>query len=540
MKCNRVRLVTISQRIEMARFGDSTMLKRHITVFLFCTAMLAACGDPVPIATSTLITNAIIHDGSGGEPIHGAVRIDGDRIIGIGELEPLGGETIIDAGGLALAPGFIDTHSHHDGGMAEYRHMPGVLSQGVTTIVRGVDGSSDSEDDGQHLPQDVFNAMFEDSPTAVNIASFSAHNSIRYAVMGDDNRRPATTEEIAAMATLVEADMKNGAIGLATGLEYEPGIFSETDEVVELAKIAAQFGGRYMSHVRDEDDLQMDAFDEVIQIGREARLPVHISHIKLADREYWGTADAVIERLDAARSEGIEISADIYPYQRWASNLAVLFPARDYSDRSVADFTFEHTATPEDIVLSYYAPNPEFDGLTVAQVASILEKDVATTLMELALAADDYRKETGHGGAGIIAKGMDEGDVAALMLWEHANICSDGGHGGGHPRGYGAFPRVLGRFVRKLGVLAIEDAIYKMTVLPAATMGFEKRGHIQSGYYADLVLFNPDTIEDKSTMLDPTALSVGIEKVWVNGTLAFENGEPTMVYPGRIVARNEQ
>jgi N-acyl-D-amino-acid deacylase len=135
---------------------------------------------------------------------------------------------------------------------------------------------------------------------------------------------------------------------------------------------------------------------------------------------------------------------------------------------------------------------------------------------------------------------MDEGDVAALMLWEHANICSDGGHGGGHPRGYGAFPRVLGRFVRKLGVLEIENAIYKMTALPAATMGFEKRGHIQSGYYADLVLFDPDTVEDRSTMLDPTALSVGIEKVWVNGTLAFENGEPTMDYPGRVIARGER
>lgn len=516
------------------------MPKKPITILLLCVGMLAACGDRRPVATSTLITNAVIHDGSGGEPSHGAVRIDGDRIVGIGDFDPLDGETVIDAGGHVLAPGFIDTHSHHDRGLAEYRHMPGVLSQGVTTIVRGADGSSDSEDDGQHLPQDAFNTQFESSPAAVNIASFSAHNSIRYAVMGDDNRRPATTDEIAAMATLVETDMRNGAIGLATGLEYEPGIFSKTDEVIELAKVAAQFGGRYMSHVRDEDNLQMDAFDEVVQIGRAARLPVHISHIKLADRDYWGTTDEVIGKLNAARNDGVEISADIYPYQRWSSNLAILFPARDYSDRSVAEFTFQHTATPEDIVLSYYAPNPEFNGRTVAEVASILEKDVETTLMELALAADDYRKETGRGGAGIIAKGMDEGDVAALMLWEHANICSDGGHGGGHPRGYGAFPRVLGRFVRKLGVLEIEDAIYKMTALPAATMGFEERGHIKPGYYADLVLFDPETVEDKSTMLDPTTQSVGIDKVWVNGVLAFENGEPTMVYPGRIVARGQQ
>jgi len=159
--------------------------------------------------------------------------------------------------------------------------------------------------------------------------------------------------------------------------------------------------------------------------------------------------------------------------------------------------------------------------------------------MELALAADNYRKETGRGGAGIIAKGMDEGDVAALMLWEHTNFCSDGGHGGGHPRGYGSFPRVLGRFVRELGVLELENALYKMTSLPAETMGFEKRGSIRAGYYADLVLFDPDRIEDRSTMLDSTAVSVGIEKVWVNGVLAFENGEPTMAYPGRVVSRSD-
>jgi N-acyl-D-amino-acid deacylase len=537
MKRNTVRLVTISQRIDMARYGKSRMLRKPITKLLFCTAILTACGDPTPVVTSTLISNAEIHDGSGSEPYHAAVRIDGDRIVEIGEIEALEGEFVVDALGLALSPGFIDTHSHHDSGLQEYRHMPGVLSQGVTLIVRGADGSSDS--DGQHLPQGEFNATFERSPAAVNVASFSAHNSIRYAVMGDDSRRPATSDEIAAMAVLVEADMNNGAIGLSTGLEYEPGIFSETEEIIELAKVAASFGGRYMSHVRDEDDLQMDAFDEVIRIGREAELPVHISHIKLADKEFWGTTDTVIEKLNAARDDGVQVSADIYPYQRWASNLAVLFPARDYSDRRVAEFTFDHTAAPEDIVLSYFGPNPEFDGRTVAEIASILEKDVETTLMELAQAADDYRMETGRSGAGIIAKGMDEGDVAALMLWEHTNICSDGGHGGGHPRGYGAFPRVLGRFVRDLGVLELENAIYKMTALPAATMGFKKRGHIQPGYFADLVLFDPDRIADKSTMQDSTAMSVGVEKVWVNGVLAFDNGEPTMVYPGRAVSRNE-
>jgi N-acyl-D-amino-acid deacylase len=540
MKCNKVRLVTISQRLIQDKHGEDRMLQKTSTIIVFCIALLTACGDTTPVVTSTLITNAVIHNGSGSEAFHGSVRIDGDRIVEIGDFEAIEGEALVDAGGLVLAPGFIDTHSHHDRSLSEYRHMPGVLSQGITTIVRGVDGFSKAEDEQRHLPLVEFNLSFADAPAAVNIASYSAHNSIRQEVMGDDNRRPATPDEVSLMAGLVKTDMENGAIGLATGLEYEPGIFSETSEVIALAKVAAEYGGRYMSHVRDEDDRQMDAFDEVIKIGREAGLPVHISHIKLADREFWGTTNAVLEKLSEARSNGIEVSADIYPYERWASNLAVLFPERDYSDRAVAEFTFAHTATPEDIVLSSYAPNPEFNGLSVAEVASILEKDVETTLLELALAADDYRRETGRGGAGIIAKGMDEGDVAGLMLWEHTNICSDGSHGGGHPRGYGAFPRVLGRYVRTLGVLPLSEAIHKMTALAAQSIGVSDRGRIRTGYFADLVLFDPETIGDRSTMQDPTALSVGIEKVWVNGALAFENGEPTMRFPGRIVSRGSQ
>lgn len=533
-------LATISQPHKSTRYVVTEMPRKLFTPLFSIALLLASCSEPAPNVTSTIITNAVIYDGSGDGPFRGAVRFDGDRIVATGALEPLVGETVIDAGGRVLAPGFIDTHSHHDSAMAEYRHMPGVLSQGVTTIVRGADGFSEDDDGLQFLSQAEFNLAFAKSPAAVNVASYSAHNSIRYVVMGDDNRRPASPEELDAMAALVEADMKNGAIGLATGLEYEPGIFSTTNEVIALAKISAAFGGRYMSHLRDEDDRFMDAIDEIVQIGRKAGLPVQISHIKLADRDYWGTADAVIEKLNAARQDGVEVSADIYPYERWASNLAILFPERDFSDREVAEFTFEHTAAAEDIVLSEYAPNPEFNGLTIAEVARITERDLPTTLMELTQAADDYRRATGRGGASIIAKGMNEADVVALMNWEFTNICSDGAHGPGHPRGYGAFPRVLGRYVRDLGVLALPEAIYKMTGLSAAAMGIANRGRIETGFYADLVLFDPNVIEDRATMQNSTALSVGIHKVWVNGVLAFDNGAPTMRYPGRIVSRDEQ
>jgi N-acyl-D-amino-acid deacylase len=538
MKRKQVRLVTISQRNETARYGVLRVLRKPISVFLFFIALLTACEEPVPVITSTLITNAVIHNGSGGEAFHGAVRIDGDRIIEIGDFVPLEGETTIDAGGLVLAPGFIDTHSHHDEHLEEYRHMPGALSQGITTITRGMDGFSDISNQVQFTPLAEYKTVFAAAPAAVNIASYSPHNSIRHQILGLDNKREASPEEIQQMSELVAAEMTAGAIGLATGLEYEPGLYSSTEEIIALSKVAAGFNGRYTSHIRDEDDHFIEAVQEIIRIGREAELPVHIAHIKLADREYWGTSNTVLELLDDTISTGVQITADIYPYQRWASGLTILFPDRNYSDRSDAEFTFAHTASPEDIVLSRFSPNPDFNGLSVAEISRITERDPELTLMELAQASDDYFQETGIRGSMIIAKGMDEGDVAALMQWENTNICSDGGHGGGHPRGYGAFPRVLGRFVRELGVLTLQDAVHKMTGLPAKTLGIRNRGRIKTGYYADLVLFDPDTIQDKATMEDSTALSVGIEKVWVNGVLAFDEGEPTMVYPGRIITRD--
>jgi N-acyl-D-amino-acid deacylase len=262
---------------------------------------------------------------------------------------------------------------------------------------------------------------------------------------------------------------------------------------------------------------------------------VQVSHIKLADKMYWGSTANVIDKLEAARKDGVMISADIYPYLRWQSNLAILFPDRDFTNEEAAVFTFERTSAPEDIVISRYMPNRDFDGMTVAEIARVTERDPVTTLLELTQAADRYLQETGQGGVSIIAKGMDENDIIDLMRWRFTNICSDGGHGGGHPRGYGAFPRVLRRYVRELGVMSLEEAIHKMSGLAADAMNLKLRGRIFAGNYADLVLFDPDTIADRSTMDDPTAASVGVINVWVNGELVFANNESTGVYSGRIV-----
>ena len=239
-----------------------------VFAILASAVIFSACSRPDP--TSLLIANAVIMDGSGEPGFSGSVRIDGDRIIAVGDLSPLRNEDTLDAGGLVLAPGFIDTHSHHDSSMSEYRDMPGVVTQGITTIVRGADGGDGVDEAYTAMSQEEFNRRFNESPVSVNIASFSPHNSIRSVVMGSDFKRFATAEELAEMSALVEADMQHGALGLGTGLEYMPGIFSATEEVIELSKIAASYGGHYMSHVRDEDDKFLDAVDEVIRIGREA------------------------------------------------------------------------------------------------------------------------------------------------------------------------------------------------------------------------------------------------------------------------------
>ncbi len=516
------------------------MTRELVAISLMSALLLTGCDEPAPQISSTIIVDAVIHNGSGAEPFRGAVRFDGDRIIDIGAFEPFDGETVIDAAGLVLAPGFVDTHSHQDSNLADHRNMPSALSQGITTIVRGADGMYDVAEELSFRPLSDFNASFRAAPAAVNVASFSPHNSIRRSVMGDDNERESSADELAAMTALVASDMSAGALGLSTGLEYEPGIYSSTDELIALASVAAANGGRYMSHLRDEDDRFLEAVDEIIRIGREADLPVKISHIKLADRAFFGTSDKVLEILNNARNDGVDISADIYPYQYWASNLSVLFPDKDFSRRETAEFTFAHTGSPEDILLARFLPNPEYQGKTLAEVSELTDIDPTDLLLQLAQDGDNYIRETGQAGTWIIVKGMQEEDIAAFMQWEFTNICSDGAHNGEHPRGHGSFPRVIAHYVRDLGVLELSEAIHKMSGQSAASMGLAARGRIRTGYFADLVLFDPETIADKATMQDSRALSVGIRKVWVNGVLAFDNGSPTGEYAGRVVLRNER
>jgi N-acyl-D-amino-acid deacylase len=501
-----------------------------------CIALAAiALINPVAALAEqpTAIVGARIVDGTGGPSHVLTVRVQDGRILSIGKATPPKTDLVIDGSGLILAPGFIDTHSHHDLSFTSEKALidqPDALSavsQGITTIIVGQDGFS-------NLPIVDFFRQHEKSPAAVNIASYVGHGAVRSKIMGDsDYKRAATPAEIARMAALVEADMRSGALGLSTGLEYDPAIYASRDEVLTLAKVAARFGGRYISHMRSEDVAIDAAIDELLDIGRRAKLPVQISHFKLAISDKWGQADAVLRKLDAARRQGIDVTADVYPYTFWQSDLTVLFPKRDFTDIKASEFALTHLSTPEGMRLTLYGPDPSLVGKTIAQIAVERGTSPAQTYLDLINEAQRQKKETG-----VMGTSMTDSDVASLILWKHSNISSDGLLVDRHPRGAGSFTKVLRWLVRDTKQISFETAIHKMTGLAAKHVGLKNRGLIAKGFPADLVLFDPLTVADTSTIENPTATSLGIRQVWVNGVTVYRDGKASGAYPGQILRRN--
>jgi len=507
------------------------ILGRHLTRLATALLVAAACTSSQPAGTT--ITNVRVIDGTGAPARLGAVRFVGDTIVAVGEVTPVRGDSVIDGGGLVLAPGFIDTHSHHAGGLDEAPEALGAVSQGITTIVAGNDGSH------PYPLQSALDTLARVAP-AINVAFYAGHGSLREAVMCRDFKRTATPREVDSMAVLLQREMDAGALGLSTGLEYDPGIYSDRGEVLALAKVAARNGGRYASHVRSEDRWFWDAIDEIITIGREARLPVQVSHVKLAMVPLWGRADSLVSLLNAARASGIDITADIYPYPYWQSTLTVLFPKRDFANRAEAEKILREIARPEWLLIGDFDANPAYKGKTVAEIAVMRGEDPATTLMGLIREALAWEAANpGQSGESVVATSMDERDIVRLMQWEHANLCSDGALAGAHPRGFGAFTRVLGRYVREQRTLSLEEAIRKMTSLSAAHVGITRRGTIASGMFADLVLFDPATVIDRATPAQPHLVSEGIRRVWVNGRAVYADGKASGGGAGRIIRRGD-
>ncbi|HET7550534.1 MAG TPA: D-aminoacylase [Gemmatimonadaceae bacterium] len=470
-----------------------------------------------------LVRGGSVLDGSGDAARRLDVRIVGDSIAEVAaSIAPRPGDRVVDASGLTVTPGFIDLHSHADRGIEEMPSAESQIRQGITTSAVGQDGGSD-------LPVSDFLEMIDHLHPAINFVTMIGHGTVRAAVMGADFRRPATAAEIEAMKVLVERGMRDGAVGLSSGTEYDPGFYAEPEEIQALARVVAPFGGYYASHVRDEEDSVLAAWREVIDVGRAAGIPVHISHAKLASSSVWGKAPAALALLDSAERDGVRVTADWYPYTYWSSSIYVVIPDRDFDNRAKWEKGLADIGGAGNILVTSYLPDPSLQGKTIAEIARLRDTDPISTIIEMI--------HTAGPDIGIIATAMDERDLNTIFADPRVMICSDGSPTGSHPRAFGAFPRVLGEFVRKRHVVPLPEAIAKMTSRPAKLLGLVDRGTIAAGKKADLVIFDPAHVEDRGTKLEPAQDPTGIQYVVVNGELVLDNGRMTAARPGRALRR---
>lgn len=476
-----------------------------------------------------VLKGAMIYDGTGAAPFEADVRVHGRRIAAVGpHLRVRADDTVRELHGLALAPGFIDMHSHHERGLFEDLDAASVSRQGVTTVVVGQDG-------GSEFPLAAFLDRLAATPAAINVASMVGQATLRKQVMGQDLYRPSTPAELASMKTLLARELRAGAFGLSTGLEYEEAHFSTTAEVVELAKVAAKERGFYISHVRDEASETFAAWDEVVTIGRDARIPVEITHIKAGATQVWHQAAQQLTGLfEKARREHVDLQADVYPYTYWNSTIRVIVQDRDYFNPAKVAKAIAENGGPGAIRITLYVPDPKLAGHTLAEFATTWGLSPVDAYMRVVreTAAEVNSEEPMEN---VIVTSMSEDDVRWLVAQPTIMFCSDGELHGAHPRGAGAFPRVLGHYVRELKALPLELAIHKMTGLPAAQLGLKDRARVARGYVADLVVFDPATVLDQATIERPEAAPLGIPAVMVGGEWVIDDGKVTGRHPGQAL-----
>jgi N-acyl-D-amino-acid deacylase len=472
---------------------------------------------------SLLIMNAQIADGTGAPLRKANVRIALSHIVGVGELQPEKGEATIDAHGLVLAPGFIDIHNHSTEGLQQDPLAETQISQGITTLIVGADGDSP-------WPLIDWVRQQQEKPAAVNVGVLAGHATIREQVLGKDFKRISTPEEIQRMSVMVGQAMGQEALGLSSGLEYEVGSYSATEEIIAMAKVAAQRGGFYMTHIRDEADKSFEALEEEITIGEKAHIPLEHSHIKLGTVAVWGKAPQYIKVVEQARGRGVDFLADCYPYDAWNSNFKVLVPDKQYENPKSVEKALADVGGASHITITSFTPNKSYEGHTLADLAK--SNSLTPVEMYIRIIREGDKADTE---AEIIGQSMVESDIKAFYQQPWVMVASDGGIGAAHPRGAGTFPRVLGVFVREKHWLTLPEAIRKMTSLPAQRLNWKDRGVIREGAFADLVLLNPNTVIDHSTYTNPTALSTGIEEVFVNGILVWDSGKATGSKPGSII-----
>jgi len=523
-----------------------------------CFALLAACQPPAPPAGTppapaddstydfdVVLAGGTVVDGLGNERYTADLGIRGDRIVAVSRsgLGASNAREVIDVAGLVVAPGFIDNHAHIETEIHEFPLAENFTRQGITTIIASLHSGD------QPWPLDEYASSLDVAP---NIGFFAGHTWTRKQVLGLANRAP-DHDELQAMRDLVEESMKQGALGLSTGLLYVPANYAETEEIIELAKVAAAYGGIYVTHMRNEATGLIDSVNETIRIAEEAGIPAQINHHKVAGVNQWGSSVQTLALIDEARARGVDIVHDLYPYTASSTRSAVLFPqwvlaggpqefAQRVNDpdllpqiREEMREIFMNDRTGGDLArvqIRVLPSDPTYNGRTLADMAADrgLPNDVETGI-DLAIELEQ------KGGFSVIFHAMDEQDVIRIMRHPLAMIETDGdpvayGDGFPHPRSYGAFPRVLARYVRELGALTLEEAVKKMTSMPADQYNQKERGRIVEGAYADITVFDPDTVQDLATYTDPHRYPVGIEHVLVNGKFVLRGGALTGNRPG--------
>lgn len=556
--------------------------KNHLSPVLFTLAALALWGcQPTGTTYDVLITNATIYDGSGDAPIEGSIAINADTIAALGDLPNARGREEIDAEGKAVSPGFINMLSWATESLLIDPRAMSDIKQGVTLEVMGEGWTMGPMNDTmreQNLENMAQQPEFfhyempwttlgeylqhlEDKGVGVNVASFVGATTLRIHEVGYANR-PPTPDELARMQDLARQAMEEGALGIGSSLIYAPAFYADTDELIALCQAVAPYGGRYITHMRSEANKLLEAMDEVIRIAKEGGVPAEIYHLKAGGTTNWPKMDLAIAKIDSARDAGLDITTNMYNYTAGATGLDAAMPpwvqeggykawAQRLQDPAIRKKVAEEMQTnaqdwenlyfhagPEKIFLSFNTDRlrAQYEGQSLAEVAADWGKSPEETAMDLVIqdssrvgavyflmSEDNVKKQIR---LPYMAFGSDAGAPAVAEPWTDSKT---------HPRTYGNFARLLGKYVREENVIPLEEAIYKLTALPAERLQLTGRGRLQPGYQADIVLFDPETISDRATFDDPHQYADGVMHVWVNGTQVLKDGEHTGQFPGQFV-----
>lgn len=498
-----------------------------------------------------VLRGGTVVDGTGADRFEGDVAVDGDRIARVSRtpLPADSAERTLDAAGLVVAPGFVDNHAHVQTALDDRPLAENFVRQGITTILASLHSGE------QPWPLAAYMDSLSRKGFAPNIGFFAGHTWTRRRVLGMDDR-PPTADELEEMERLVEESMEDGALGLSTGLRYTPAAYAGTDEVVELARVASRHGGIYVSHMRDEGPGVVSSVRELIEIADRADIPAQIQHHKAMGVAQWGLTETTLALVDSARDEGLDIKLDYYPYLASSTSSRVLFPGwalsgghdslvarledpetrREIEEEMREIFLRERTGRDLSRIQFRTVPGaPGYEGRTLEDLA--VDRGLEPTVETGVDLVIELERE---GGFSAIYHVMDRGDLVRMMRHDWSMVCTDGdpvgyGQGHPHPRSYGAFPRVLGQYVREEGVLSLEEAVRRMTSMAADQIGQPDRGRIREGAYADLTVFDPDRIEDRASFTDPHRYPVGIVHVLVNGEPVIRDGSLTGRKPGRVL-----